>query len=258
MSDERAHELMAYVESGRTVPDAERRLLCTPEVFEIVANTMPDRWLKTRLVAGTCGLTGSRVQPWVLLPTQKTSAAWLIAYMNSGTALFDVLKRALQLRRPAQDPQGWKSLCADLVAQPEQLEGVRKFVDCDSILAKKLNRKQLQHIPPARLAIMNAGIEKLKKRLRHVLWRIDTQSRSESKSESESESESESKDRAKLQSPIERGPTPNPTLISKLKSKYFVILVIVVCIISAVVTFIVITHKRARAPQHVNLRGVPM
>lgn len=169
-----AMELLDLVDRGNGVSERDRDRLCTTAVLNHMANEMPESWLRTRLVAGACGLTGSRTQPWLLIPSRRESASRLLMHMSDGTDLGRVMRRALDVQ-PAH-PDAWERLGASLRSgdfgdATELRDEMQRFVSCDAreLVRRKMNRKQLAHIPEVRVRVMVKGAEKLQRRLRRLL-----------------------------------------------------------------------------------------
>lgn len=177
-----ALELLGHVDRGSSVLPKDRGRLCAPAVLTYMANEMSESWLRTRLVAGVCGLTGSRTQPWLLLPTRRESASRLLAHMSEGTDLCRVMIHALDVR--SADWDAWQRLAEGVRSgrfgdSDELCDAMRKFVNCDArvFVSRKMNRKQLAHVPEARLRVMVKGAERLQRRLRRVLEFLETPSK---------------------------------------------------------------------------------
>lgn len=176
MRSREADALLSFVDSAQTVPQEFRDSLCRGEVFDELANTMPEAWLRTRLAAGVCGLTGSKISPWLLIPTNRTSAAWLLVHMCGETDVGRCLAAALAAGRGNEERVA-REVMSDMYGDVQEVTSVLEKIssaNLESFVMGKLNKKQIPFIPKLRIEVMIKGAERLQRRctalLSHILF----------------------------------------------------------------------------------------
>lgn len=173
-SSPEATELLSFVDSGQFVPPEFKDRLCQGDVFDELANTMPEAWLRTRLAAGVCGLTGSKISPWLLLPTNRTSAAWLLVHMCGDTDVGRCLAASMALGKGNEERVAKSILEGAYGDVGELIPVLEKMSTCDTkaFVRGKLNKKQIPFIPEARISVLIKGAERLQRRCRALLDRL--------------------------------------------------------------------------------------